>query len=176
MGWLIGIIEFCILAYLFVGWNNYKEQAQTKEKEIKQLNQRLNSANGSYQRLIKKYDALYIENKELFRHAIYIEVKHSPVQKICAEMSFDEITDMILRNPDYVQIKSIQDLSNKDMKKVIKSAWCADHGLLDYYQNPEVFDNKLFRIAQNGDYILLTQEEIESIDQKNFDFILEEIE
>ena len=90
-------------------------------------------------------------------------------------MSYDEITDMVIEQSDYVEIKSLEDLREKNMKKVIKTAWCADHGLLDYYQNPEVFEGELFRITQDGDYILLSNEEIERIDNKKFDFILDEI-
>ena len=80
MGWLIGIIEFCILAYLFYKWGAQGEQISADESKIKELEERLNIANDRNQSLIDKNNDLYRENRKLFRYIIHNKVKRVPIQ------------------------------------------------------------------------------------------------
>lgn len=176
MDWLLGALGTGAILYLIYAWARYKDEAQDAQIDNNRLKKTIDEQKLRIEELINENSKLEEQSQKDLHYAIYNEIKHTRKQPLWDNMSWNEIADMIVKNAHYIPINSVQDLSGKDMKKVIKIAWCAERGLLDYVQNWEVYGDKLFRTSINGTRIFLSDEEIKMMDQNNYDFILDVLE
>ena len=176
MDWIWKIdAPFYIFLIIFI-WAYYREQVKSSDESNETLNKKIWHQQGEIKELRARNIELQNQMRKDLHIAIYNEVKHTKKQKLWADMSYDEIADMVFKHAKYIPIESIQDISSIDIKKAIKTAWCAERGLLDYCQIYDIYGDKLFRISINGTRIFLSDEEIKMMDQNNYDFILDVVE
>ena len=69
----------------------------------------------------------------------------------------------------------MKDIDIDNFERIIKIALYASDGLLDVYQ--DITDEKfgeLYRVTSTGERIILTDEDVEKMNAKDYDFILDE--
>ena len=170
-------------------------QAKTIEENKKRINE-LSSEN----------DRLHMQAKADLKYAIHKEVVHIQSQEKFLDYSEIHLTELIMKHLSfYTRIKSVEDLGKYDFERIVKIAICADYRLLDILQacgvdinnnsdryirrtktgefvlleDLELLEatlNYLFRQTITGEYLLLTEIEQEKMENKDYDFIIEEIE
>ncbi|MBQ8372055.1 MAG: hypothetical protein IJX38_03855 [Clostridia bacterium] len=86
------------------------------------------------------------------------------------EKAVQEIFD----NLHYVgDISTVEDFLKYDFDYILKIDKYARKGMLDVYSNYELHGDRVFRIAANGEHILLSDEEAEKMSKCDYSFFFE---
>ena len=157
-----------ILLILFIAlwaWarHDLTEERNTSERLQKQ-NADLKGANNSAWEEIGELKAQRQKDiKALIRHFLTASKKRKPSEKAVQEI-YDSLR--------YVgNIVTVEDFLKYDFDYILKVTKYAKKGLLDVYCNYELYGDRSFRIAANGDHIFLSEEEVDKMSKHDYSFI-----
>ena len=156
-----------LLLILFIGlYGMAKHQLTEEERAAKRLQEENTSLKESKASAWQEVNQLKSQRRKDLRSAIYHSVistktKHDP----------EELTQTIIDHLHYVgDIETVEDFFKYDFKYIVKVALLAKDGVLDVYYNYDL--EKYFRIAKDGTHIFISDEEVKSITNKDYSFIL----
>lgn len=161
-----------IIAFAF-GYYLAKE-FYNSEDEIKRLNAENRHRISTQNNLLTELNELSQKKEADFRYIILLAVKNLKGQGKFKKYSAKKLTDIILEYRDYSNISNLTDINFEKFEKVIKTSICASKGLLDYYTHYELYGEKIFRLNSKEQPIFLSDFEITKMENKDYDFILEE--
>lgn len=166
-----GALSFLIIIFvaLYASAVDKLHDAQAKNDNYEHA---IQSYEESRSRWFKEQSDNYRKNKEDF--AFIIKKQISLVQKKGLYSHYDpeDLCRMILENDYTIGVKDIQDIDFEHFENTIKAALYADKGLLQAYQSDST---QLYRIDQHGKHIPLSDEELEKMRKKDFDFIYDSL-
>lgn len=169
MEWLgaVGLLFF-LWAMLEHHWRKAAEdEGQRLRNEITSKEESV----GYYRGEVDKYYSLH---KDALERYIKLCVSTANLQGLHENCTEEIIADLILKHDDYTKIKSAADVDLSNFEKTIKIALCAEKGLLDWYQN--LSSNELKIKTFSGRYIAINEDQIQMLNNGDYDFVLEKID
>ncbi len=157
-----------LLLILFLGlWGMAKHNLSEEEKESERLKSHLETLKESNSCAWDEIRELKEQRKKDLRSAI----RYLVLEKT-TESNPEELVDIIIDHLWYVgDISTVQDLFEYDFDYIIKVSVSAKDGLLDIYYNYDLYGDNPFLIAADGQHILLSEEEAEKIQNRDYSFL-----
>ena len=135
------------------------EERNTSERLQKQNADLKGTNNSAWEEIGELKAQRQKDLKALIRHFLSASKKRKPSEKAVQEI-YDSLR--------YVgNIVTVEDFLKYDFDYILKVAKYAKKGMLDIYYSS---DDKPFRIGADGEYIFLTDNEIERIENKDYSF------
>ena len=147
-----------------------------KSGELRELQKKYHSETEQQKKTITelKEEIYYLKkatNADL-QQVIYNEVVRIK-RNSYKEYSAEELTTAIMRNLSHLKITSVRDVKSQGFSNVVKTALCAELGLLDLYQD---VSGNTFILSLNNTPRGLSEEEYNKLLNKDYSFIIDEID
>ena len=147
-----------------------------KSGELRELQKKYHSETEQQKKMIAelKEENFYLKKATSadLQQVIYNEVvriKHNSYKEYSAE----ELTTVIMRNLSYLKITSARDVKSQGFSNVVKTALCAELGLLDLYQD---VNGITYILSENNTPKVLSKEEYNKLLSKDYSFIVDNID
>lgn len=157
-----------ILLILFIvlwGWARHDLAEERKNSErLQKQNANLKGANNRAWEEIEELKAQRQKDlKVLIRYLLTASKKRT-----ASEKAVQEIYD----NLHYIgDIITVDDFLKYDFDYILKVTKYAKKGMLDVYQNYELYGDRSFRVGKSGEHIFLSEEEAEKMSNRDYSFI-----
>lgn len=157
-----------ILLILFIalwGWARHDLAEERKDSErLQKQNANLKEANS---RAWEEIGELKTQRQKDLK-ALICYLLAASKKRAASERMVQEIYD----NLHYVgNIITVDDFLKYDFDYILKVVKYAKKGMLDVYQNYELYGDRSFRVGRNGEHIFLSEEEEEKMSKCDYSFI-----
>lgn len=166
------LLEIATIVFFLVIMHNSEAKSKLKynhEWDVRDLERKLSKQQEETKKLQEEFEEI---EHERFVIVIKNEISRVQLEGHYTKYTEDELCAMILENGEKIGVTAIEDISFFFFEDTIKAALYASKGYFDVHTSPS---GARYRIGKNGKHIPVTDEEIEMLENYDFDFIYDSL-